>query len=473
MSRRNSRAPKIAANVQKGPARRGRKPAALPAPQTAQDATAENPTAPPAETTTAQDAPKAASSATKPARRATNGARPETLAQVASISADAVMLRLTSADLGLEVAQELPSLAIAQQLYCKLSQDADGAKIQGFPEGKVYSLQGIEIARISQNGRAWDMSGALIAEAPESLDAAPSVKAGEQKDLGPAVSVTIGAKYLHAALAVAPKKDTRHYLNGVYVHQIGAELRMVATDGHRMLVLTMPCDKVLPWGEKGVILPREELGRIASYIGKPKTGEPLDFDVSFGVDHAFATIQDASGATFPVRPVDGTFPDYMTILGKASDAFTAEREVAVVAAMNAGYMKAAGAIAAQLESDNVFPFFGGKEGDPTVFTFGGEPGALLFVMPIRDAGEALKPQTIKLIGAAGMKGTLAALKAHATRLTKAAAQTKDKAEKERLLSKAKGYSTRMEEIMATVAALPAPAAAPAETPQEDGETAQA
>jgi DNA polymerase-3 subunit beta len=463
MSRRNSRAPKIAANTPKAPrARRGRKPAALPAPQTAQDAPADSASLPPAETPAAQDAPKAASSATKPARRATNGARPETLAQVASIPASAVMLRLTSADLGLEVAQELPSLTVAQQLYCKLWKDADGAKIQGFPEGKVYSLQGIEIARISQNGRAWDMSGALIAEAPESLEGAP------------AVSVTIEAKYLHAVLAVAPKNDVRHYLNGVYIHQIGAELRMVATDGHRMLVLTMACDKVLPWGVKGVILPREEMGRIASFIGKPKAGEPLAFDVSFGVDHPFATIQESSGATFPVRPVDGTFPDYMTILGKSSDAFTAQREVAVVAAMNASYLKAAGAIAAQLESENVFPFFGGQEGEPTVFTFGGEPGALLFVMPIRDAGEALKPQTIKLIGAEGMKGTLAALKAHATRLTKAAAQTKDKAEKEKLLAKARGYTERMETIMASVAALPAPAApSTTEAPQDGGESAEA
>lgn len=473
MSRRNSRAPKIAANTQKGRRTLGRKAAApLPAPQTTQDAQADSAPITSAETPTAQDAPKAASSATKPANRATNGARPETLAQVASIPADAVMLRITSQDLGLELAQELPSLAIAQQLYCKL-RDEGGLGARALPEGKVYSLQGIEIARISFNGRAWDMSGALIAETPVDPDQKASATT-EQKDLAPAVSVTIAAKYLHAAIAVAPKKDTRHYLNGVYIHQIGTDLRMVATDGHRMLVLTMPCEKVLPWGEKGVILPREELGRIASYIGKPKAGEPLSFDVSFGVDHPFATIQESTGATFPIRPVDGTFPDYMTILGKASDAFTAQREVAVVAAMNASYLKAAGAIAAQLESDNVFPFFGGQEGEPTVFTFGGEPGALLFVMPIRDAGEALKPQTIKLIGAEGMKGTLAALKAHATRLTKAAAQTKDKAEKDKLLTKARGYTERMETIMASVAALPAPAEAPTtEAPQEGGESAEA
>ncbi|HDX0947953.1 TPA: hypothetical protein RNT26_000596 [Stenotrophomonas maltophilia] len=66
----------------------------------------------------------------------------------------------------------------------------------------------------------------------------------------------IPSALIAAALHVAPKNDVRFYLNGVLIESHADGAIIVATDGHRMLVVRTS----LPWDIGKIIVPRDPLG---------------------------------------------------------------------------------------------------------------------------------------------------------------------------------------------------------------------
>lgn len=266
--------------------------------------------------------------------------------------------------------------------------------------------------------------------------------------------VRVSLNRLAALLAIAPTKDARTNLNGVYLHQVGGELRLVATDGHRMLVLSQDQPEVLGWGEAGVILPTAELAHILKYTGKD-CDETLT--ISYGAGHPHAVVN-YEIATFNVRPVDGTFPPYARVFDDVGKAFAGgEVEPLQTAGLNAKYVKAAGAVSAALESESLFFFPPRDDKSATVFTFGGCSGAVLIVMPFKADRPALSGNVVRIIGDKGMASSIAALKAHATRNHKAAKEAKKAEDRERLEKIAASYEARIADIQAGLKpALPAP-----------------
>jgi len=112
------------------------------------------------------------------------------------------------------------------------------------------------------------------------------------------------------AFAMA-QQDVRYYLNGMLWELKDGQLRVVATDGHRLAMCTLssPVESSL---DAQVILPRKgvlELSRLLLV-------EDADIVIVLGSNHVRATTDEF---TFTSKLVDGKFPDYERVLPRAPD----------------------------------------------------------------------------------------------------------------------------------------------------------
>lgn len=401
----------------------------------------------------------------------------------------------------------LPTLEEVQKTYCQL-RDASGQGASEFSFGAVFK-EGVRVATISYNGRAWrgDSDDKLLADAPARASESPKGDKGgngthaetlaqvvadvdpasvvatqtaivprgaaagliaaakakdagavEQEELAPVQSIELPLRFLIAALSVAAKDDTRHFLNGVFVHQLADNaLRIVGTDGHRIFVVQLAQKDPIAWAQAGAILPREELDRIVKYLGKGTN----DVRIEFGLKHPSMKFIEVDGiAVFTVKPIEGTFPNYSVITDKAAAAFTDQREELSQIAIDSSYLKAAGALSAQLGSKGVIPYLAPEgAGYPSVFAFADVPEALLYVMN-QSVGkrEALPASTARLFGADAIRSTIANLQ-EAIKVSERNIKTaKHDKFKQASRDKIARLKLRIEQLTATLApALPAPA----------------
>ncbi|MCW1985353.1 UNVERIFIED_ORG: DNA polymerase-3 subunit beta [Sphingomonas sp. R1F5B] len=117
-------------------------------------------------------------------------------------------------------------------------------------------------------------------------------------------------------------EETRYYINGVYIHPEGLDLRFAATDGARLSRVRMdgpdgaasmpplilprqvikPLDKLLGHAMKAV---GEEGMPAAAEIEVGGEGKWIAFDIDMG---------DAGRVTLSTKGIDGTFPDYARVI---------------------------------------------------------------------------------------------------------------------------------------------------------------
>ncbi|HDY83894.1 MAG TPA: DNA polymerase III subunit beta [Halieaceae bacterium] len=107
------------------------------------------------------------------------------------------------------------------------------------------------------------------------------------------------------------QQDVRYYLNGMLWELIGKQLRVVATDGHRLAMCTLP-QKVGVDGDIQVILPRKGVLELARLLLE----EDAEIAIVIGSNHVRATTNDF---TFTSKLVDGKFPDYQRVLPRSPD----------------------------------------------------------------------------------------------------------------------------------------------------------
>ncbi len=110
-------------------------------------------------------------------------------------------------------------------------------------------------------------------------------------------------------------EDTRYYLNGALFIIRADAMSLVATDGHRLALVTMPREKAK--GRKAddetrVILPRKTLSELGRLLAE---GEG---DVSFekGENHLFFEV---GGRLLISRMIDGQFPAFERVVPKGND----------------------------------------------------------------------------------------------------------------------------------------------------------
>ena len=105
-------------------------------------------------------------------------------------------------------------------------------------------------------------------------------------------------------------EETRYYLNGIHMHatQGGATamLRGVATDGHRLARVEVPCRQA-PSRCPPIIVPRKTVGEVRQLIDS--VGGEVEVGVSpTRIQFAF------DRAVLVSRLIDGTFPDYERVI---------------------------------------------------------------------------------------------------------------------------------------------------------------
>ena len=109
------------------------------------------------------------------------------------------------------------------------------------------------------------------------------------------------------------QQDVRYYLNGMLWELSGKQLRVVATDGHRLAMCTLAQKiGVKGEGETQIILPRKGVLELARLLLE----EDAEIAIVIGSNHIRATTTDF---TFTSKLVDGKFPDYQRVLPRSPD----------------------------------------------------------------------------------------------------------------------------------------------------------
>jgi DNA polymerase-3 subunit beta len=109
-------------------------------------------------------------------------------------------------------------------------------------------------------------------------------------------------------------EDTRFFLNGALFVLRSDSMSLVATDGHRLALVTVKREGKMPKGGDEIkpILPKKTLGELARLLAE---GEG---DVGFerGENHLFF---DVGGRMLISRMIDGQFPAYERVIPKGND----------------------------------------------------------------------------------------------------------------------------------------------------------
>ena len=274
----------------------------------------------------------------------------------------------------------------------------------------------------------------------------PRSKASAEKTtaqpVGRRYSVSVDVDELRPLVAAAPTTDARFYLNGVHVCLRGRDLRITATDGHRLLVFSQPFEGELPWGKAGVIIPADALQRILRFTGKKWTA-PLQ--IGYGENHKHVRITTA-GAQFDVTPIDGQFPKLAPIMRDVGDVLASDRAPLETTAIAPRYLQGAGQIAKAVGASAVF-CYPAADNRHIVFTFADAPGLIMVQMGLKTDKAALSGGAARLIGKSNLRGTLAALKAHRTRCQQAAESAKDDTQRAEHQARGENFDARIREIM--------------------------
>lgn len=114
----------------------------------------------------------------------------------------------------------------------------------------------------------------------------------------------------HTVFAVSAD-ETRVNLNGIFVEcSEKGRLRMVATDGHRLAMITRDVDGAEPG--KGVIIPRKAVMELRKVLESGE--EPIEISIEEGVAHAVR-----GAVQMSMRLVEGEFPDYQQVIPSKSE----------------------------------------------------------------------------------------------------------------------------------------------------------
>ncbi len=125
----------------------------------------------------------------------------------------------------------------------------------------------------------------------------------------PQVALQVSQRQLKRLLALVQyamaQQDIRYYLNGLLMVVAGDELRLVATDGHRLAFVAESIGGDHPRTE--VILPRKTVLELSRLLSEHDT--PLDIRLS-GNQATFSF----GGTELVSKLIDGKFPDYERVI---------------------------------------------------------------------------------------------------------------------------------------------------------------
>ena len=106
-------------------------------------------------------------------------------------------------------------------------------------------------------------------------------------------------------------QDVRYYLNGVYMIFSSNDLRLVATDGHRLATMNLPIRSHLTQ-PVSLILPRKAVQELQRLLAE----EEEEIGMVIGKNHLRVVTTQTS---FITKLVEGRFPDYRRVLPSAEE----------------------------------------------------------------------------------------------------------------------------------------------------------
>ncbi|WKZ57806.1 MAG: DNA polymerase III subunit beta [Bdellovibrionota bacterium] len=145
-----------------------------------------------------------------------------------------------------------------------------------------------------------------------SADEYPSLP-GINLDVSGRISAAVFSEMLQRTLYAVSFDETRFNLNGICFEIAGKgkgnkNLRMVATDGHRLALISRPVSQLEFQGS--VIVPRKGLGELRKILDDKGDGE-----IGIGIIEGFFII-DSGDTKISMRLIEGQFPDYQQVVPK-------------------------------------------------------------------------------------------------------------------------------------------------------------
>jgi len=184
--------------------------------------------------------------------------------------------------------------------------------LRALPESTEVSLQPQDKRLLLKAGRSRFSLQTLPAEDFPKL----------AKASGEATRLTLSQKALRRLLGLVQyamaQQDIRYYLNGLLMVVDGGELKLVATDGHRLAFASMSLPASMQRQE--AIIPRKTVVELTKLLAD--NDEEVAIELSAAqASFAFGTIQLVS------KLIDGKFPDYTRVIPtQHKNTLTAERE---------------------------------------------------------------------------------------------------------------------------------------------------
>lgn len=138
----------------------------------------------------------------------------------------------------------------------------------------------------------------------------PLMSVGEDVSTGFSLTQEIFKNMLSQVQYSMAVQDIRYYLNGLLMQVEGNQLRMVATDGHRLAYAAAEIEADLPKTE--VILPRKTVLELMKLLNQPEAGisvELLNNQVRFRCNQTVIVS----------KVIDGKFPDFNRVIPLDND----------------------------------------------------------------------------------------------------------------------------------------------------------
>ena len=284
---------------------------------------------------------------------------------------------------------------------------------------------------------------------------------GEAKPLPKKESVALDIGQVLACCELLPssgKEEEGQVRRVVYVHGVDGKMCVVATDGSNVLICSKACSNDLQpaWAKQGVLLHAPQLKSRAKFIaGEDNAVCTVAWD---GVSRFVELASPGEDIVMRVAINDAmTFPAYDHLVAQLD--FSASFQDFEGFGLNTNVAKSLAALANKLTIawDNkakpkpkdgyrlkVYPAGPNK---PLAVEFLEVPGALLIVMP-QAVDQRLSVTARDLLSPAA-KGTLAALRAHRTRIEQQMAKAKTQRDKTTLGAKIAEYDQRIARVMAS------------------------
>ncbi|MBW2496250.1 MAG: DNA polymerase III subunit beta [Deltaproteobacteria bacterium] len=124
------------------------------------------------------------------------------------------------------------------------------------------------------------------------------------------VSAEMLSTMIERTMYAASLDETRYNLNGVYLEVLGdsGEIRLVATDGHRLACVDREIEGDAGALASGVIIPRKGLGELKRLVDEPDAEE---IELAFASNSGLAR---KGEVTLVMRLIEGEFPNYRQVI---------------------------------------------------------------------------------------------------------------------------------------------------------------